>query len=283
MAIYAIGDVQGCYEQLQALIYQLNFDADRDILWFTGDLVNRGPQSAEVLRYVKSLGNSAVTVLGNHDLHLLAVAYGHQAEKKDDSLQSILQAPDRDDLLDWIRARPLLHHDAEREITLIHAGLAPQWTLQSAIDCAREIERELQSDNFNQLLATMYGNDPDCWSSELGKWERLRFSINCFTRLRYVNGGGKLKLKAKGPPGSQPIGCLPWFQAADRQTIQDTIIFGHWSTLGFYLGDNVIGLDTGCLWGGQLTAVNIDGYKAGDKPVPIKVPCVEQRKPDINT
>jgi len=283
MAIYAIGDVQGCYQQLQALISQLKFDAGRDTLWFTGDLVNRGPQSAEVVRFVKSLGNSAVTVLGNHDLHLLAVAYGHQAEKKDDSLQSVLQAPDRDELLDWIRTRPLLHHDTSRRLTLIHAGLAPQWTLQNAIACARDIERELQSDNFNQLLAIMYGNEPDCWSSELDKWGRLRFSINCFTRLRYVNGNGRLKLKIKGPPGSQPEGCVPWFQAADRQSNQDRFIFGHWSTLGFYLGNNVIGLDTGCLWGGRLTAVNIDAYLAGDELIPLSVPCVEQRKPEINT
>jgi len=283
MSTYAIGDVQGCFEQLRALISQLKFDRSHDCVWFTGDLVNRGPQSAEVVRFVKSLGDAAITVLGNHDLHLLAVAYGHQSEKKDDSLQSILQAPDRDELLDWIRTRPLLHYDADRLLTLIHAGLAPQWTLQQAIACAREVESELRSDNFNELLATMYGNEPDCWNPDMNKWERLRFTINCFTRLRYINGKGKLKLKVKGAPGSQPEGTVPWFQADDRQTTQDKFIFGHWSTLGFYLGDNVVGLDTGCLWGGRLTAVNIDQLISGNEVVPVSVPCVEQQKPVLKT
>jgi len=281
MTIYAIGDVQGCYEQLQALLQQLQVDYQQDTLWFTGDLVNRGPHSAEVVRFVKSLGECAVTVLGNHDLHLLAVAYGHQPEKKDDSLQSILSAPDRQELLDWIRTRPLLHHDAQRKITLIHAGLAPQWSLDDAIACAREVESALRSDNFNEFLAAMYGNEPDRWDPGLTQWERLRFIVNCFTRLRYVNGNGKLKLKVKGAPGTQPKGYVPWFQAPDRQSAQAKFIFGHWSTLGFYMAANVIALDTGCLWGGRLTAINIDQLVSGAKVVPVAVPCVEQRKPEL--
>lgn len=281
MTTYAIGDVQGCYDELQALLDELKFDFRQDTLWLTGDLVNRGPRSVEVLRFVKSLGECAVTVLGNHDLHLLAVAYGHQSLKKDDSLTPVLEASDRDELLDWVRTRPLLHHDEIRNITLIHAGVAPQWTLRDAIACAREVETVLRSDNFNEFLANMYGNEPDRWDPELKRWDRLRIIVNCFTRLRYVNGNGKLKLKAKGAPGTQVQGSTPWFQAPGRHTREDKLLFGHWSTLGFYVGDNVIGLDSGCLWGGRLTAVNIDEVVSGSRIVPISVPCTQQCKPEL--
>jgi len=279
MTTYAIGDVQGCYDDLQALLDVLKFDFRQDTLWLTGDLVNRGPRSLEVLRLIKSMGECAVTVLGNHDLHLLAVAYGHEASKKDDTLDPILEAPDRDELLDWLRTRPLLHHDEIRNITLIHAGVAPQWTRQEAIKCAREVESELRSENYNDFLSKMYGNQPDQWTNELKRWDRLRFSVNCFTRLRYVDANGRLKLKTKGTPGSQPEDCVPWFQASKRQTKKEKLIFGHWSTLGFYDADNVIGVDGGCIWGGKLIAVNVDSAISTQKTEPICVCCKQQQKP----
>ena len=279
MTTYAIGDIQGCYDDLQALLDTLKFDFRKDTLWLTGDLVNRGPRSLEVLRFIKSLGECAVTVLGNHDLHLLAVAYGHEPPKKDDTLDAILEAPDRDELLHWLRTRPLLHHDEIRNITLIHAGLAPQWSLQDAIACAKEVECELQGDKFNDFLTKMYGNQPDQWSSELKRWERLRFSVNCLTRLRYVNGNGRLMLKTKGAPGSQPEGCVPWFQASKRKTKKEKLLFGHWSTLGFYNADNVIGLDGGCIWGGKLIAVDVESAISSQKTEPICICCEEKQKP----
>ena len=280
MTTYAIGDIQGCYDDLQALLDTLKFDFRHDTLWLTGDLVNRGPRSLEVLRFLKSLGECAVTVLGNHDLHLLAVAYGHEPPKKDDTLASILEAPDRDELLHWLRTRPLLHHDEIRNVTLIHAGLAPQWSLQDAIQCAREVESALQGKNFNDFLSRMYGNQPDQWTAELKRWDRLRFSVNCFTRLRYVNGNGRLKLKAKGAPGSQPEGCVPWFQVPKRKTKKDKFLFGHWSTLGFYDADNVIGLDGGCIWCGKLIAIDVDSAISTQKTEPICACCNEKQKPD---
>lgn len=279
MTTYAIGDIQGCYDDLQALLDTLKFDFRQDTLWITGDLVNRGPRSLEVLRFIKSLGECAVTVLGNHDLHLLAVAHGHEPPKKDDTLDPILEAPDRDELLHWLRTRPLLHYDDIRNVTLIHAGLAPQWTLQDAIQCAREVENELQGDDFNVFLSRMYGNQPDQWTTKLKRWDRLRFSVNCFTRLRYVNGDGLLKLKTKGAPGSQPEGCVPWFQASKRQTKKDKLLFGHWSTLGFYDADNVVGLDGGCIWGGKLIAVDVDVAISTQKTEPICVCCEQKQKP----
>ncbi|WP_455201767.1 symmetrical bis(5'-nucleosyl)-tetraphosphatase [Kaarinaea lacus] len=281
MSTYAIGDIQGCYDDLQALLDTLKFDFRQDTLWLTGDLVNRGPRSLEVLRFIKSLGECAVTVLGNHDLHLLAVAYGHEPPKKDDTLDPVLGAPDRDELLQWLRTRPLLHHDEIRNLTLIHAGLAPQWSLQDAIQCAQEVESELRSDNFGDFLSRMYGNQPDQWTAELKRWERLRFSVNCFTRLRYVNGNGRLKLKTKGAPGSQPEGCVPWFQAPKRKTRKEKLLFGHWSTLGFYDADNVTGLDGGCIWGGKLIAVDVDKVISTQKTEPICVCCKEKQKPGL--
>lgn len=280
MTTYAIGDVQGCYDELQALLDVLKFDFRTDTLWLAGDLVNRGPRSLEVLRFVKSLGECAVTVLGNHDLHLLVHAHGYEAAKKGDTLEPIVNAPDRDELLTWLRHRPLLHHDPHCQITLIHAGVAPQWTLADAMACAREAENVLRDDDvFHDFLENMYGNNPDCWDPGLKHWDRMRFIINCFTRLRFVDGNGRLKLKAKGAPGSQPSGCVPWFQAPQRQTKNNKLLFGHWSTLGFYCGDNVVSLDTGCLWGGKLTAINVAQAIATGKPEPVAVNCKQAQKP----
>ena len=276
MATYAIGDIQGCFQPLQALLQQIDFDPQHDTLWFTGDLVNRGPQSLETLRYIKDLGSAAITVLGNHDLHLLAVSEGHERFQHDsDTLNPILQAPDRDELLHWLRQQPLLHHDEQLQISMIHAGLPPQWDLQQARAVANEVENALRSDDYLDFLNHMYGNLPDIWRDDLQGHERLRFIVNCFTRLRFCSTQGKLALSAKGAPGTQPKGLLPWFQIDARASRDATIIFGHWSTLGLHLQDNVMSLDTGCLWGGELTALRLE-----DREV-FGFDCEEAMKPGV--
>jgi bis(5'-nucleosyl)-tetraphosphatase (symmetrical) len=276
MAIYAIGDVQGCYDELMALLDLIRFDSSTDTLWFTGDIVNRGPKSLEVLRFVKDLGEHAVTVLGNHDLHLLAIASGHSKLRKDDTLKDILKADDSEELLSWLRHRPLLHHDAGLDIFLLHAGLPPQWTMEQALQCAGEVETILRSERFEKYFQNMYGNKPVRWKQSLTGWDRLRFITNCFTRLRYVDSDGKLCLGAKGPIGSQPDSYIPWFQHPQWQNQGHTCVFGHWSTLGFYRGHGVIALDSGCLWGGSLTAIRLDIEP--DDRVTLQVPCKPARQ-----
>jgi len=256
MAVYAIGDVQGCFDELQALLDQIDFDPRRDSLWFAGDLVNRGPSSLETLRFARSL--NAVTVLGNHDLHLLAAACMPGERKRKDTLQAIFEAPDAGQLLDWLRHRPLLHHDEALGYTLLHAGLPPQWDLATARACANEVEQVLRSDRYEQFFAAMYGDEPDLWSPALQGQERLRFIVNCFTRLRYCDSSGRLALEEKGPPGSQPPHLRPWFDWPQRNSRDMRILFGHWSTLGAYDAPGIHALDTGCLWGGKLTACRLD-------------------------
>ena len=258
MATYAIGDIQGCFDELLALLDRLDFRPGPDRLWFTGDLVNRGPKSLQTLRFVESLGEHAVTVLGNHDLHLLAVARGRARPNRHDSLDDVLEARDRDELMDWLRHRPMLHHDAGLGYTLIHAGLPPQWDLATARACAREVEEVLRGDDCDAFLDVMYGNKPRQWSEDLAGWDRLRFITNCFTRLRYCDAGGGLHMKPKGAPGTQPEGLLPWFEAPGRKSRELNIVFGHWSTLGLRSGNGIHALDTGCLWGGQLTALCLE-------------------------
>jgi bis(5'-nucleosyl)-tetraphosphatase (symmetrical) len=258
MAVYAIGDVQGCFEALERLLAALRFDRGRDTLWFTGDLVNRGPQSAAVLRFVRALPR-AVTVLGNHDLHLLAVASGQQPLRKHDSFQDVLAAPDREELLAWLRARPLLHHDPALGWTLVHAGLLPAWSLGDARRLAAEAGEHIAESDSHAIFTHMYGDSPDHWQESLAGWARLRIIINAFTRLRYCDPAGRVDLRPKGPPGSQPAPLLPWFQAPGRHSRGERIVFGHWSTLGLWEGDGVIGLDSGCLWGGTLSARRLDG------------------------
>lgn len=263
MATFAIGDVQGCHDELQRLLERIAFDPAEDRLWFTGDLVNRGPRSLAALRFVKSLGERAVCVLGNHDLHLLAVAAGTTERRRNDTLDEVLDAPDRDELLDWLRRQPLLHHDATLGYTLVHAGLAPQWDLAEAQACARELEKVLRSETATEFFRHMYGNEPRRWSADLEGADRLRFIVNCFTRLRYCNAAGDLDLKAKGAPGSQPAGYLPWYAVPGRKSAGLHILFGHWSTLGEVEGHEVYNLDTGCVWGGRLTALRLDGDDSG--------------------
>lgn len=259
MAVYAIGDIQGCCDEFEQLLDRLHFDPTHDQLWLTGDLVNRGPRSLDTLRLVKSLGKSAITVLGNHDLHLLAVAFDQNACRKKDTFDEILSAPDRDELLDWLRQQPLLHHDAKLNRTLIHAGLPPQWTLTQARACARELERVLQNaDHARELFQQMYGDTPDRWDDQLQGFDRLRFITNCLTRLRVCTSDGRLRLKEKNVPHQLASGLYPWFRAPKRQTANNRIICGHWSALGYHDTDQVLALDTGCIWGGTLCGIRID-------------------------
>jgi bis(5'-nucleosyl)-tetraphosphatase (symmetrical) len=260
MAVYAIGDIQGCADELDELLERLGFDATSDQLWFVGDLVNRGPRSLETLRRVKSLGDAAVVVLGNHDLHLLALARGGATWKStDDGLRPIFDAPDCESLLDWLQSRPLFHHDDRIDASLLHAGLAPQWALPQARACAREVAAWLGGERVGELFTHMYGNEPAVWSDDLEGWDRLRFTINAFTRLRVCAvDDGRLVLKYKGAPELAPVGTAPWFRVPWRRSRGERLVFGHWSALGYVNENDVIGLDTGCVWGGQLTGQRID-------------------------
>ena len=278
MPTYAIGDIQGCELELNRLLERLRFDPATDRLWFTGDLVNRGPGSLGVLRLVHSLDACSVVVLGNHDLHLLALAAGNEKHGKKSTLEAVLRAPDRDELLDWLRQRPLLHQDAAKGYTLIHAGLPPQWTLALAQSCARELESVLRGPDHRDYLTAMYGNDPDRWDPDLTGMARLRFITNCLTRLRYCTPDGTLALKEKRPLANRPPGLLPWFQCPDRQSRDARIIFGHWSALGYWDQDNVWGIDSGCLWGGHLTALRVRKSKPA---IPLHLPCAGYLTPGL--
>ena len=256
MATYAIGDLQGCYDSLLHLLEKLKFDDTKDKLWFAGDLINRGPDSLSTLRFVKSLGDCAITVLGNHDLHLLAIAYGVKTTRSTD-LQRILDAEDKDELLNWLSIQPLLHHDAKLNFTLTHAGIYPLWSLEQAKTYAIELENELKN-NLNEFLNNMYGDKPDKWNESLTGFERLRFICNCFTRMRYCHHDSTLDLTCNGAPGTIPKGTLPWFEIDERKIKDEALLFGHWSTLGKINKKNIYPLDTGCVWGGKLTALKIE-------------------------
>ena len=258
MALYAIGDLQGCHSEFLALLAQLRFDPQRDRLWLTGDLVNRGPDSLAVLRTLRSLGDSATVVLGNHDLHLLAMAWAPgSVRRREPELRAVLDAPDAAELLAWLAGRPLLQRDDAIGWTLIHAGLPPQWSLAQAESCAREVEAALRDDPV-RLLTEMYGNLPDRWSPALAGIDRLRYAVNCLTRLRFVDADGRLLLGLKGPVGDAPPGAMPWFRHPARATRNDRILFGHWSALGYLDEPGLRCLDTGCVWGGRLCAVRLD-------------------------
>lgn len=258
MAVYAVGDLQGCFRQFRQLLEQLDFSPSRDRLWLAGDLVGRGPDALATLRYVMALDGAAQCVLGNHDLNLLAVAEGRAPLKPKDRLDLLLAAPDRDRLLQWLRRQALLIHDESLGFTMVHAGLAPQWDLATARRCANEVESALQSADYPEVLSHLYGNRPDRWSESLRGWERLRFITNFLTRVRFCTRDGRMDLKVKAQPGTQPEHLLPWFALPERATRNERIIFGHWSTLGVYRGHGVLGLDSGCVWGGHLSAARID-------------------------
>jgi bis(5'-nucleosyl)-tetraphosphatase (symmetrical) len=278
MALYAIGDVQGCDTELGALLAALKFSPDRDSVWFVGDLVNRGPDSLKVLRRIRALGDAATVILGNHDLHLLAVAHGAARLRSDDTLDDILTAPDRAALLDWLQERPLMHENTDLNVSMVHAGLAPQWDLGQARSCAHELEKALRR-NPQKLFERMYGDQPDRWEDDLEGEERLRFIANCLTRLRYVDAGGRLALRAKGSPKkTQSKSLIPWFEARDARWRGSRIIFGHWSTLGFFSNADVTGLDTGCVWGDRLTALRLDVPDAK----PVQVACAAPKDSTAN-
>lgn len=266
MSIYAIGDIQGCFDELLKLLEILSYEPDKDQLWFVGDLVNRGPKSLETLRFVKSLGNGAVTVLGNHDLHLLAASCSAEATTRKDTINQVLEAPDRDELIDWLRHCPMFHHNGI--FSMVHAGLPPQWDFKTTQEMAVLVERALRGTDYHVFLQQMYGNEPNLWSNELTGIDRLRFAVNCFTRIRYCDREGRLDFEQKGPPGTQPELLMPWFQVPNRKNADMRIVCGHWSALGYYEARNCIAIDTGCLWGGQLTAVEL-----GDELKRFSVDC----------
>lgn len=285
MARWAIGDIQGCGEEFEELLALIGFSARHDRLWLVGDLVNRGPRSLQVLRQVRSLGDSAVCVLGNHDLHLLAVALGGAKLRKSDTLAEVLAAGDRDALLDWLVHRPLAHHQpAAAQATtastsaapaqgdlLVHAGVVPQWDVAQTLAVAAEVEQALRREP-RVLLAQMYGDRPDRWRRSLAGVERLRFAVNVLTRLRFCTRDGRIDLKHKGPLDSAGAPWIPWFQTPARASRGARIIFGHWSALGLYRAPGLLGLDTGCVWGGALTAINLDEPGATPRSVASRQP-----------
>ncbi len=260
MATYAIGDLQGCYDPLMRLLEKIQFDPQQDTLWFAGDLVNRGKQSLQTLRFVKSLGNAAVSVLGNHDISLLAAFHGLRKPHK--SLKALVEAPDYHELIDWLAQCPILHVDTNLGFALCHAGIAPQWDLATAQQCAREVEHIISGADLAQRLPHIYGDQPDYWSVRHTDWDRLRYILNVFTRMRYCRVDGSLDFEAKDAPFDQKnnksMQLIPWFAYPNRKDLGVKVVFGHWSTLGYYAQNQVIALDTGCVWGGQLSAIRID-------------------------
>ncbi|WP_308035480.1 symmetrical bis(5'-nucleosyl)-tetraphosphatase [Neisseria cinerea] len=256
MAHYAIGDIQGCFDELTALLGKIGFNHGTDTLWLTGDIVNRGPKSLEALQFCMEHENSVQIVLGNHDLHLLAVGCGEAGTKRSDTIEPILKHPDGKKMLDWLRAQPLLIRDGGR--VMVHAGILPQWRIDQAESLAGEVEDELRGKKYVKFLSKMYGNKPTAWDEDLNGYARLRFIVNVFTRMRALTFKNELDFDYKSTVKKMPLYLRPWFKAPNRQNLDHTIIFGHWSSLGYTNADSVISLDTGALWGGQLTAVNLD-------------------------
>lgn len=275
MATYAIGDVQGCYPELQRLLDRLGFDPARDRLWFCGDLVNRGGQSLDTLRLIHSLRASSVITLGNHDLSLLAVAERPREaqERVNPELREVLFADDAPELLAWLRQQKLLHHDKELDWVMVHAGLAPHWTLRQALRAAAEVERDLRGPNHHRLLKNLFGNHPAFWSHRLRGMERSRATINMLTRMRFCSTRGRIDFDAKGAPGTQKAGLYPWFAVPGMRQRGIRIVCGHWSALDRFAGLGVHALDTGCVWGGKLTAMRLDS----PEPEYVSVPAEPHR------
>ncbi len=257
MSTYAIGDIQGCYAAFMKLLERLRFDPAKDRLWLVGDLVNRGPQSLEVLREVIALGDSVSVVLGNHDLHLLAVAAGVRKLSRTDTFSDVLKAKDSGKLLDWLRQRPLIVHNQKRNRLLVHAGVPPMWSVSRALEQAAKVEALLRGNDWKAALTSMYGNVPRAWSKSLKKEQKLRFTINALTRMRFCDNKGRLALEYSGPPGTQPKYLTPWFAVPNRKTANVHICFGHWSALGIMQTTNLTALDSGCVWGRRLTAIKL--------------------------
>ncbi|MFO1462835.1 MAG: symmetrical bis(5'-nucleosyl)-tetraphosphatase [bacterium] len=267
MSTYAIGDIQGCFLTLQRLLEEIRFDPHQDRLWLVGDLVNRGPRSLEVLRWARGLGDRVVAVLGNHDLHLLARAAGVTGPKARDSLEPVLQAPDREDLLAWLRGLPLFHR--EGDYALVHGGLDPSWDLREAEARAREAESELRGKNVAANLAAIYAGHPERWEPDSRGTERIRAILHIFTRIRVCRPDGALDFQFKGPPEAAPQGYRPWYEAPLHRRSQATFVFGHWAALGLRLMPGALALDSGCVWGKSLSALRLE-----DRAL-FQVPCLD--------
>ncbi|MGC4060117.1 MAG: symmetrical bis(5'-nucleosyl)-tetraphosphatase [Aquabacterium sp.] len=271
--IYLLGDLQGCCNPLDRLLQTIDFSPSRDHLFVLGDLVNRGPDSLGVLRRLRALGNATTCLLGNHDLHLLAVAHGVRKPNRGDTLDEILNAPDRDDWLDWLRQRRLAVH--AHGWLMVHAGIVPQWDATQTMALAGEVEAMLQGPDVGDFLTRMYGNEPDRWDDSLQGVPRWRCVVNSLTRLRFCSADGTIDFVTKDGAGSAPAGCMPWFEVPGRRTQGTPVAFGHWSTLGLIDRDDLLSLDTGCVWGGQLTAVRVDD---ATREV-IQIDCPQAQKP----
>lgn len=259
MATYAIGDLQGCFTAFRHLLDIIRFDPVHDKLWLVGDIVNRGPDSLSLLRHIKQAGDSMLMVLGNHDLHLLMVAAGMAKNHSSDTLQSILTAPDRDELLDWLRQQKLFH--VENQFAMVHAGLLPGWSIAQAQQLANEVETALRHDSGRELLAHMYGNEPNYWQESWRGYARLRVVINAMTRMRVCTPDGCMNFAFKGELQTLPTGYVPWFDHPQRASRDHIVVCGHWSALGLHITGNLIALDTGCVWGKQLTAIRLEDRK----------------------
>lgn len=261
MAVYAIGDIQGCYGHFRRLLDKLEFDPKRDSLLLTGDVVNRGKHSLKVLRYIVKHEASIRMVLGNHEIHMLAASERGRFKRSSDTFGDILKAPDRSDLLHWLRRQPLAMHDPDLNVLLVHAAVHPFWTLQNCLDFSAEVRNVMLGPSYRTFLKKLYGNQPSRWRDDMKRWSRIRYIVNVFTRLRYMSANGKLNFSHTGPPGSQPKRLVPWFRFPSRVDMQPTIVFGHWSSLGIHDADGVLALDTGCCWGNRLSAARVDGRK----------------------
>ncbi len=274
MAVYAVGDLQGCAAEFDQLLDALGFDPAVDRLWLTGDLVNRGDDSLGALRRVHALGDACLTVLGNHDFHLLAVAAGAIQARRQDTLDAVLAADDRMALIDWLRHRPLLHVDAALDYALVHAGIPPDWTLDDARRLAGEVEDALRGPRWARFVGKLYSAPPPAWRDEMSRKARRRFTVAALTRLRYCDAAGQPDFRVSAAPGTQPAGLEPWFDVPSRRTARTRVVFGHWSTLGFLDRPDVLALDTGCVWGGRLTAVRLDAPAP-----PVSIGCRQHRVP----
>ena len=268
MATFAIGDIQGCFGSLQRLLERCGFDSAQDTLWLVGDLVNRGPRSLETLRFLRNLGPAVITVLGNHDLSLLMVAEGFGKRGKGDTFDEILEAPDREVLLDWLRHKPLCH--VAGNFCLVHAGLLPQWTVAEARALAAEVESTLTASNWREFLANMWGSEPASWNDSLQGWARFRVIVNAMTRMRFCTSNGVMDFRVKGEVEKAPAGLMPWFEVPNRRSADTVLVTGHWSALGLKVLPNLLAIDSGCLWGGPLTAIRLE-----DRAI-FQVPCSKE-------
>lgn len=267
LATYAIGDIQGCFTALQRLLTRIQFNPTEDRLWLVGDLVNRGPDSLSVLRFIKNLGLSAITVLGNHDLHLLAVHAGVSGLHAHDTIQDILNAPDSQDLIFWLRHQRMIYY--EPGFVLVHAGLLPEWSVKQAVKLAQKVESALQSEEYPKFLKPLYRSTATRWKDDLSQGDRLGFITNVLTRIRLCHTSGEIDLSFKGPPSQAPQGLHPWYQIPCPQRREDTVIFGHWSALGLLQEEKFLGLDGGCVWGNFLAAIRLEDRRL------FKVSCCE--------